>query len=483
MYLYIKLDFMKEVYHSMKPNRKLKVTRIPKMDAKISTNLEIDNINKDITEEAEIVKASEAEDIEVTPVTLEYTEQDESALARNVTDEASSVSDDTTVFTPVSEDSTIVFDAVSSDNAVSFDTAEENSDAGSVESLLSEYSEEETEKVIDVSAYAPPYTSFDDQLDMLTANDVDPEGKSRRGGFPLFSVIRYLMIVICLCIFTYCAFLIARTFIGYAQGEVIYGGLADEFFSMLDGSSDDGSARMDQVNADFSAPTMGGMTDEWLESGGDDKFTYQPVITSKDNPFDQDPEIMVENLKKLKEVSPDLYGWIYIAGTKINYPIVQGGDNTYYLTHSVDGVDLPQGSIFADFRCNDEIMRNFNTVLYGHNMKNGSMFHDVEKFYKDENLFRNSQVIICTFDGIFYYEPFAVFHTSYDTGYNETGFPTYEAFLEFANRMQDMSVYKKNMKFVISDRVLTLSTCTNGIKTDRYGLISILTEAKKVNVE
>lgn len=441
----------------MKPNRRLKLTRIPRMDATQPTHVDSDNIDNLKSEETEAIKAAEAENAEVTPVTLEYTEQDESALAPSTEE----VTDDTAVFTPVSEDSTVVFDAVSSDT------------------VISEYSAEETEAVSDVSAYAPAYVSLDDELEQLTADDVDPEGKSRRSGFPLFSIIRYLMIVVCLCIFSYCAFLIAQNIIDKGRGNVIYSGLADEFFSIDDGSADDGSARMDQVSADNSAPTVGGATDHFINIGGN-KFTYTPDITSSDNPFDSDPAKMVANLNKLKEFAKDLYGWVYIEGTRINYPLVQGADNTYYLSHAPEGVDLSQGSIFVDYRCNTELMRNFNTVLYGHNMKDGQMFHDVEKFYKNEDLFRNSRVIVCTFDGVYYFEPFAVFHTSYDTGYNETGFPTYDAFLNFVQKMQKMSVYNKGLKFAYTDRLLTLSTCTNGIKTDRYGLMCVLTEYNEV---
>ncbi len=444
----------------MKPNRRLKLTRIPRMDANTTTRVESDDISKNTVDESEVLKAAEAAETEPVPVTLEYTEKDESALAP----------DDTTVFTPVSDDSTVVFDAVSSNEEIVAETTE---------SVITEYSAEEAEEVRDISAYAPAYASLDDELEQLTADDVDPEGKSRRSGFPLFSIIRYLMIVICLCIFSYCTFLIARSFIDYGRGDVIYSGLAEEFFSIDDGSADDGSARMDQVSADNSAPTIGESTGDFIDRGGN-KFTYTPDITSSDNPFDSDPEKMVANLNKLKEFAKDLYGWVYIEGTKINYPLVQTTDNTYYLTHAPEGVDLSQGSIFVDYRCNTELMRNFNTVLYGHNMKNGSMFHDVEKFYKNEDLFRNSRVIICTFDGVYYFEPFAVFHTSYDTGYNETGFLTYDAFTDFAQRMQKMSVYNKGMKFNKNDRLLTLSTCTNGIKTDRYGLMCILTEYNEV---
>ena len=339
---------------------------------------------------------------------------------------------------------------------------------------------DETEK-IDISMYEPKdeyaYT-FDESLDDLTAEQIDPDGKSKKKGFPVLAVVRAMMIVICLGIFVYCAFIIGHTLIDYHRTDVIYDQFAEKFFS-LDNSEADGSSRLQQVNADGSVPDINNATSTFINGGGNE---YIPPISSSDNPFDTNPEKMIQNLTLLKEIAPDLYGWIYVAGTNINYPIVRTNDNVFYLNHDAAGGELVTGAIFADFRCNpDDMLRNFNTVLYGHNIRSGQMFHAVEDIFNSEAMFRSKEVIICSFDGILYFKPFSVFHTSYDTGYNDVSFQTLEEAVAFANDMQNQSVFESNYDFDENDRLLTLSTCTNGLKTDRYGLMCVLTKYEPVS--
>lgn len=85
----------------------------------------------------------------------------------------------------------------------------------------------------------------------------------------------------------------------------------------------------------------------------------------------------------LKELNPDIVGWIYGENTKINYPVVQGKDNEYYLTRMPDQKENASGSIFMDCR-NREISSLTNQILYGHHMKNGSMFAGLMKYKSQE---------------------------------------------------------------------------------------------------
>ena len=79
------------------------------------------------------------------------------------------------------------------------------------------------------------------------------------------------------------------------------------------------------------------------------------------------------NLEALRQVNPDVIGWVMIPDTKINYPILQGTDNDYYLGHTWQGVKNSVGSIFMEYR-NTPDFTDYNTILYGHNMNDGSMF-------------------------------------------------------------------------------------------------------------
>ena len=99
---------------------------------------------------------------------------------------------------------------------------------------------------------------------------------------------------------------------------------------------------------------------------------------------DEDDTIWPEvDFAALREINPDIVAWIYIEGTKINYPIVQGEDNSYYLKHLFSGEWNGSGCIFLDFR-NDASFADRHSIIYGHHMKNGTMFTDLDKYKKQE---------------------------------------------------------------------------------------------------
>ena len=93
------------------------------------------------------------------------------------------------------------------------------------------------------------------------------------------------------------------------------------------------------------------------------------------------PDLEVD-IQKLQETeNPDIYAWIYIPGTKVNYPVLQHPtDDTYYLNYNIDGSKGLPGCIFSEKAYNGKDFSDHNTVLYGHNMKNGTMFGCLHKY-------------------------------------------------------------------------------------------------------
>lgn len=85
------------------------------------------------------------------------------------------------------------------------------------------------------------------------------------------------------------------------------------------------------------------------------------------------------DFNKLEEINPDVIAWIEIPGLEISYPVVQGRDNDYYLHHLITGENHKSGSIFMDFH-NQEDLSDRNTIIYGHNMKDGSMFGTLDQY-------------------------------------------------------------------------------------------------------
>lgn len=97
----------------------------------------------------------------------------------------------------------------------------------------------------------------------------------------------------------------------------------------------------------------------------------------------------------LREVNPDIAAWIVVQGTDINYPVVKGADNDYYLHHSFDGSYSSSGAIFLDCD-NKPDLTSDNNIIYGHNMLDGSMFAQILKFKDQEFLNQNYKVIVVT---------------------------------------------------------------------------------------
>lgn len=124
-----------------------------------------------------------------------------------------------------------------------------------------------------------------------------------------------------------------------------------------------------------------------------EKFeVYKPEIEDKE-PDPENTDNTEENtegnteenatLIELKNMYPDVCGWITIADTTLDYPIARSEDNDYYLNHTLDGQETKYGTPFLDFRCTDDFT-GFNNIVYGHYMKTGKMFTHLSKFKEKE---------------------------------------------------------------------------------------------------
>lgn len=170
-------------------------------------------------------------------------------------------------------------------------------------------------------------------------------------------------------------------------------------------------------------------------------------------------------------------GWISIDGTNIDYPIVQGDTNDEYLRHTIDHTFNNAGSIFLDYQVRHPF-EEFNTIIYGHNQRNGMMFHDLVK-YKEEEFYKEHPYIEISTPGKTYvYQVCSAYITnsSSDT-YLLEGYQSFNA-QAFLDQMQKSALYETGAIMTLKDQFLTLSTCTNNEEEER-----MIVQAKKLGVK
>lgn len=155
----------------------------------------------------------------------------------------------------------------------------------------------------------------------------------------------------------------------------------------------------------------------------------------------------------------DYRGWIKIDNTNINYPIVQGKDNSFYLNKDINKNYLSSGSIFMNYLnhgFNDE-----NTVLFGHHMRNKTMFAQLKKYKEKEFFYGDNDIVIEVENGkVLKYKVFSAYITDAKNNYIETDFDDKEQYKEFLKDIKNKSLYKSDIDVNENDKIITLSTCS-----------------------
>lgn len=168
------------------------------------------------------------------------------------------------------------------------------------------------------------------------------------------------------------------------------------------------------------------------------------------------------DFSKLKETNRDVKGWIQVNGTNINYPFVQTGDNSHYLTHSFDNSYNSAGWIFLDYR-NSLLTSDKNTILYGHGRVSQVMFSSLRNILTNGWLKNTSNYVIklSTESENTLWQVFSVYHIPTTSDYIQTDFKSDDEYITFTNMLIDRSAYDFKTSVSPNDRILTLSTCYN----------------------
>lgn len=177
------------------------------------------------------------------------------------------------------------------------------------------------------------------------------------------------------------------------------------------------------------------------------------------------------DFESLAGINEDIVAWIEFPACSINYPVVQAEDNEYYLTHTFEKKDNKSGGIFLDME-NKNDFSDHNSIIYGHNMKNGSMFGRLKKLYQETNL-RSSNpyfYIILKDNTVLKYEIFSYYIDNYNS--SAYSIPQTEEELEtYIEYCKSHTIETISIPVDKDDKIVTLATCSGAAGSDKRFLV------------
>lgn len=259
-----------------------------------------------------------------------------------------------------------------------------------------------------------------------------------------------VLLVLLICVFGFSAWQFVRLSGEYLQGNESYDSL-EQYISVPEQTAEpENLDAPEQTEAASQTQTEGQETEPAVE-------VILPISV---------------DFEALAKINPDIVGWIYIEDTTISYPVVQGEDNEYYLNHLFEGGTNKAGCVFLDANCREDFSGQ-NNVLYGHHLKNGSMFTGIRK-YRDQSYYDahpkgllltpESAYEICFFSGYVASTMESAWKLSFSA-------EDYDYWLE---EIGNKSLFKAIAKPVAEDEILTLSTCSYEFTEARFVLHGIL---------
>ena len=272
--------------------------------------------------------------------------------------------------------------------------------------------------------------------------------------------VRYAVLFVCIFGFFLTGYFVFRKFYDYYRAYVVYSGL-QEMVEEEDRFADDYMKKTPASNLSLSPlEIFDGKTEE-----------------QNNGTFSEEQESLVRKISQLKKINADTVGWIRIDGTVVNYPVVRSNKKDYYLRRDFYGKVLSGGSIYVDNRNSKKLTENQNTVIYGHNMADGSMFASIHDF-TSASVFYNAKIEITTEEGVFIYTPFSVHESHQYDNYFETNFVSDEDFVNFCEQIAFLSIYETNFLPNSDTRIITLSTCMDNESAteQRFAVHAYLTE-------
>lgn len=283
----------------------------------------------------------------------------------------------------------------------------------------------------------------------------------RKKGSAVGSFITTLLLVIAIGVFCYAAYTLYGYYREYKKGTDEYGNLNDQYVSIRDeGNETSGGDGDSEAQVLTSVPAL------------EDPDTVKQKVdkaakdTATENGEEKTLPVLVNPIQfdELNAINEEIIGWIRIGALDISYPVAQAEDNDYYLHRTFERVDNFAGCIFLNCD-NTRYFTDQNSIIYGHNMKNGSMFGSLSKFEEQETYDKCPYFWIFTPEFLYQYRIFSCSVVSKIGDPYRTRFTT-EEFQNFIDTcVANSMVQADGVEVTTDDRIVTLSTCTGDDST------------------
>ncbi len=255
--------------------------------------------------------------------------------------------------------------------------------------------------------------------------------------------------------------------------------IQEQVKSAQDTNNSQKNANIENENDDIDSVENSNREDVSSNSSEANEITEDLIVSPWDTDYAPEDREILPELAGLYADNPDLVGILEVVGTDINYPVMQTiSDPEYYLRRDFYGDESTAGTLFVDYRC-DIVNPTTNTIIYGHNMRSGTMFGGLKRYLKQDYYQSHKTIIFKTLYEEQEYEIVGVGLSA--VGYDDDENYKYYDFInavtgselqEFLNAIQSLSVYDETIDISATDKILTLSTCNSYTEDGRMFVVA-----------
>ncbi len=306
---------------------------------------------------------------------------------------------------------------------------------------------------------------FEDSVSAFSHTDIKGNADEDKRAMLPSLIVRCIVIALCIALFGYAMFMIAS--------NAVETNAANDFYDSLRADTD---SLLVKPSPSLLEPAALLTMKQVLNAEGEMKN-----YVWGDDPI-QDPQrrsSIYRNFANKTSKYPEMYAWIYVNHTKIDYPVMKGGYTNYYMYHDINKNPNAYGSITADSSMSNVYAENYNNVIYGHCMKNGTMFRTLKTFMESANrntLAKDMNIEVYTKEGLYIYKVLSGYRND-DNAYAQTIFADEEEYKAFLDKAVSRNELRVTNNYSSNSKIVTLITCANvtSNEDERYVLHGVLT--------